>query len=78
MFERGDRSYYEGRADQALRMGDQATDPKVAAVHYELALRYSLLCVRAGQPDKAAPLFGEQRTQAVEFIQAPDSALSAA
>ncbi len=49
MFEPDDQKYYAERAAHAMALGDQATDPKVAAVHYELSLRYSIRSVQSPQ-----------------------------
>ncbi len=43
MFEPDDRDYYSARANDASARGSQASNPRVAAIHYELAYRYSLL-----------------------------------
>ena len=43
MSEEQDRSYYAGRAEQEQDNGNRATDPKTAAIHFELAYRYSLM-----------------------------------
>ena len=43
MSEARDRSYYSSRAEQENELGEQAADPAVAAIHFELADRYSLL-----------------------------------
>lgn len=47
-----DRAYYAGRILEEMERGDRAADPAVAAVHYELAHRYSLL---AGRTDAETP-----------------------
>lgn len=38
-----DRGYYSARAEQETDAGNRATDPVTAAIHFELAHRYSLL-----------------------------------
>lgn len=38
-----DRDYYLHRAQVELQRGDSAVNKRVAASHYELALRYSML-----------------------------------
>ena len=43
MSETSDRSYYSRRAEQERALGEQARDPAVAAIHFDLADRYSLL-----------------------------------
>lgn len=52
MFEPDSRVYYERRAKQATNLGDCATDPKVAAVHYEISLHYAKL---SGGEDPVRP-----------------------
>lgn len=37
-----DQVYYAGRALVHLELGDQAIDTRIAAVHYELAHRYTM------------------------------------
>ncbi len=49
MFELNDQDYYSGRAAHAMAMCHQAAVSKIAAIHFELALRYSLL---AAQPPR--------------------------
>ena len=44
MSQLNDREYYADRVDQEHEIGDRAASPRVAAIHYELAYRYSLLC----------------------------------
>jgi len=46
-----DRSYFIERASEELAAAEKATSPKVARIHRELALRYSVMseeehCVR--------------------------------
>ena len=43
MSEQQDRSYYADRAAQEQDSGNRATDPATAAIHFELAYRYSLM-----------------------------------
>ena len=43
MSEDRDRSYHLERAEQETEAGNRATDPKTAAIHFDLAYRYSLL-----------------------------------
>ena len=43
MSEDRDRSYHLERAEQETEAGNRATDPATAAIHFELAYRYSLL-----------------------------------
>lgn len=38
-----DREYFADRAEQEVEVGDRAASPLIAAIHYELAFRYSLL-----------------------------------
>lgn len=38
-----DRSYYACRAEQETDAGDRAMNAATAAIHFELAYRYSLL-----------------------------------
>lgn len=38
-----DREYFASRAEQESEVGDRAATPSIAAIHYELALRYALL-----------------------------------
>lgn len=47
-----DDDYYAQRALEEIDRGDSAVDPTAAAVHYDLAQRYSTL---AGRPDLALP-----------------------
>lgn len=49
VFESDNRLYYERRWAQASQLGDRAADPKIAAIHYELALRYAILSIRANE-----------------------------
>jgi hypothetical protein len=49
MFERDDRIYYEKRAAQATELGERATNPKIASLHHELALRYKVLSVQGSR-----------------------------
>jgi hypothetical protein len=51
MFEQDSRHYYEVRAAHATGLGDRAASPKIAALHYELALRYAILSVRRQQSE---------------------------
>ena len=44
--------YYGRRADEQTALGDQASTPRVAVVHYELAYRYALL---SSEPRAAVP-----------------------
>lgn len=37
-----DQIYYASRAQIHLELGDQAIDTRIAAVHYELAHRYTM------------------------------------
>lgn len=39
-----DREYFADRVDQENELGDRAANPLIAAIHYELAYRYALLC----------------------------------
>ena len=60
MFE-ANKDYYGRRADEQTALGKQAASTRVAAAHYELALRYALLSSRsaAGRPrasDGASPI----------------------
>ncbi len=50
-----DRTYYSSRADEELEHGDVAATGSVAAVHYELAYRYSMLAfeMNSGRPTSA-------------------------
>lgn len=41
-----DHAYYSRRTAEELKLGDQAIDASVAAIHYELATRYSILAAR--------------------------------
>lgn len=54
MSEQQDRSYYSDRAEQEQDIGNRATDPKTAAIHFELAYRYSLLA--DGIPTLMSPM----------------------
>ena len=47
MFE-ANKDYYRRRADEQTALGKQAASTRVAAAHYELALRYALLSSRFG------------------------------
>ncbi|HXG99933.1 MAG TPA: hypothetical protein VNI79_05930 [Sphingomicrobium sp.] len=50
------REYHAQRAEIELKLGDLAADARVAAVHYELALRYSILAARESAKDRALSL----------------------
>ncbi len=66
MFERDDRIYYEKRAAQATELGERATNPKIASLHHELALRYMVLSVKgAGQGPK--PSFNAETEEALRL-----------
>ncbi len=43
MSARNDQSYYAMRAEQERCLAEEATDPKIAALHRELASRYEEL-----------------------------------
>ena len=43
MSEDQNRSYHLERAEQETEAGNRATDPATAAIHFDLAYRYSLL-----------------------------------
>lgn len=62
MFEPDDRIYYENRIMQATELGDRATDPQIAALHYELALRYAILSVQGNQTKLDIVGFSRRRT----------------
>ena len=49
MFENDNRNYYQGRAEEATELGYRATEPKIAALHFELALRYEILSIQGNQ-----------------------------
>ncbi len=77
MFEPDDQVYYENRAVHAMALGNQAADSKIAAVHFELALRYSLL---SAQPPRTRPdllaTSGDGEDSRPMFLQpAPDISL---
>ncbi len=85
MFERDDQVYYASRAAHATSLGDRATDPNIAAIHYELALRYSILSVQAPRTQPhwleyilAAPNFSLERLPARAEIGRRGIALSSA
>ena len=42
-----DQLYFTGRVRDEIDRGDQARNSSIAAIHYELAYRYSLLCAKA-------------------------------
>lgn len=57
-----DYNYFAYRVDQENELGDRAASLAIAAIHYELAYRYALLC-REHEPEhkhevehKRAPL----------------------
>ena len=54
MSEKQHRSYYVERAEQERDSGNRATDPATAAIHFELADRYSLMT--DGIPTQMPPL----------------------
>ncbi len=56
MLNANDQVYYARRSEHAMVLGNQATDPKIAAIHFELALRYAIASVRSprAQPDLPA------------------------
>lgn len=68
MSEHDDRIYCGLRAEEELKIGDLSTDAKVAAVHYEMALRYSLLCVQPRWTDNVVSIFGEARSAPAEDV----------
>jgi len=39
-----DRAYFADRVNQEHDVGDSAATSQIAAIHYELAYRYALLC----------------------------------
>lgn len=43
-----DRAYYSLRTAEEMERGDQAIDAASAAIHYELAKRYSILAAPSG------------------------------
>lgn len=42
-----DQTYYSRRTADELKRGDEAIDATIAAIHYELAKRYSILAARS-------------------------------
>ena len=48
MSRRDDHAYYSRRTAEETVRGDRASDANVAAVHYELARRYSVLAAKTG------------------------------
>lgn len=60
VFEGDNRIYYDQRAAQATELGDRATDTKIAALHYELALRYAILSVQGSQAKPEVVAIGRQ------------------
>ncbi len=54
MLKSDDKDYYAGRALVHLELGDQATNARIAAVHYELAHRYTM--ASTGRFSGAPPL----------------------
>ena len=52
MYTRNDESYHAMRAEQERLMAEEATDPRIAALHLELASRYAEL---AGDKKARAP-----------------------
>ncbi len=50
------REYHAQRAEVELKLGDLAADARVAAVHYEMALRYSILAGQEGGKRRAMKL----------------------
>lgn len=48
----GDRAYFSCRAEEEIQRGEESATMLVAAVHYELAYRYSL---KADQSDSRNP-----------------------
>ncbi len=55
MFNVSDQVYYARRAEHATALGNQATDPEIAAIHFELALRYSIAAVHSPRPKPDVP-----------------------
>lgn len=47
MLQPDDQAYYLRRAEEEMDRGDQAIGPAIAALHYELSYRYSLLASRS-------------------------------
>lgn len=58
MFESDDRLYYEKRAAHATELCHRASDPKIASLHQELALRYELLSVEGSRTTRDAVVVG--------------------
>ncbi|MEO7365448.1 MAG: hypothetical protein ABIW03_03930 [Sphingomicrobium sp.] len=56
MFESDNRIYFTKRAAHAAELASRAADPKIAAIHHEMALRYEILSVQGSQarPDLVA------------------------
>lgn len=42
-----DHAYYSRRTADELKRGDEAIDSTIAAIHYELATRYSVLAAQS-------------------------------
>lgn len=55
MFTVNDQLYYARRAAHAMALGNQVADPKIAAIHFELALRYSIAAVQSPRPKPDVP-----------------------
>lgn len=48
MLRADDHAYYSRRAAQEIEWGDRAIDAAIAALHYELSKRYSILARQTG------------------------------
>ena len=44
-----DQTFYSRRIAEEMERGDRAIDAAIAAIHYELAHRYSILAASAGR-----------------------------
>ena len=68
-----DHSYFTRRFAEEMERGDQAESASIAAIHYELAHRYSLI-VRASPPTASLTLVGgsQQPSHAHLFFESED------
>jgi excinuclease UvrABC nuclease subunit len=57
-----DHGYYSRRAADEVERGNRAANAAIAAIHYELAQRYSRLAAKSGMaPPKLTPIDGGKR-----------------
>ncbi len=60
MFERDHRLHYANRAAHAAGLGERARNPKIAALHHELARLYWMFAVTADRPRSDLMAVGDE------------------